>query len=86
MSPDEYNEVHKMKRRTSLSRNIRCVCGSVHVIKNGHRDGKQRLQCLDCNRYFYLLMNIPNMYEQNNLERQEMLVLKTNKEKIAEAM
>ena len=30
-----------------------CVhCQSAHVIKNGHKDGKQRFRCLDCKRTF----------------------------------
>jgi transposase-like protein len=30
-----------------------CVhCQSAHVVKNGHKDGRQRLRCLDCKRTF----------------------------------
>jgi transposase-like protein len=30
-----------------------CVhCQSAHVVKNGHKDGKQRFRCLDCKRTF----------------------------------
>ena len=27
-------------------------CGGRHVIKNGHKDGKQRFRCRDCHRSF----------------------------------
>jgi len=27
-------------------------CGSTHVIRNGHKDGKQRWRCQDCGRSF----------------------------------
>jgi len=34
-------------------KNPLCVhCQSAHVVKNGHKDGKQRFRCLDCKRTF----------------------------------
>ena len=34
-------------------KNPLCVhCQSPHVVKNGHKDGKQRFRCLDCKRTF----------------------------------
>ncbi|MCR5814162.1 MAG: hypothetical protein K6G15_06695, partial [Desulfovibrio sp.] len=41
-------------------------CGSVHVIKNGHKDGFQRYLCKDCGKTFAITNNTLMYYSKKN--------------------
>jgi transposase-like protein len=41
-----------MELQDTLKRPLCVHCQSTHVVKNGHKDGRQRYRCLDCKRTF----------------------------------
>lgn len=48
-----YQELILNHSKSNLQDRIECpYCHSIHVIKNGHKDGKQRFKCKHCNHTF----------------------------------
>ena len=48
-------ELQKLCRQPKISENdmVCCpLCGSISVVKNGHKDGRQRFKCKDCKKTF----------------------------------
>jgi len=68
---DFHSLILKHKSFNLPDRPVCAHCGSIHVVKNGHKDGTQRYLCRDCHKTFSITNNTILYHSRKSVETWE---------------